>query len=149
MSSATVDLVLTVTVTDSDADSDAVPVTHRVEKQITTVDEHAHRKGLLATATTRTLWDPSAAGEQIGTFRLMVLWADGALEVELTTANGDVDEALALTTLQANVPLVIGSDDGRNNYTTDAFAGDADVIDLIRIKNSSGANVRYNLLLVE
>jgi hypothetical protein len=149
MAGAQVDIVFQVTVTDADADSDSVPVVHRVEKSITTVDEDVCRKGKVATATTRTVWDPAAAGEHVGTFRFLALWADGALEVELTTANGDVDEALFLTTLQANVPLVIGSDDSRNNFTSDAFAGDADSIDLIRLKNSSGADVRYRLLLIE
>ena len=149
MAGATLALVTTLVITDPDADADAEPVTHRIEKSITAIDEHAHRKGKVATATTRTIWDPSAAGEQIGSFRFMALWSDAELLLELTTANGDVDESIGLVSVAANTPFMLGNDDGKNNYTSDAFAGDTDVIDLLRIRNNSGGDARYNLLLIE
>jgi hypothetical protein len=146
----TLSLVTTIVVTDPDADADAEPVTHRIEKSLTAIDESQHRKGKVATATTRTLWDPAAAGEQVGSFRFLAFWADQDVLLEFTTANGDVDESLGVVTVAANVPFLLGSDDGKNNYTSDALgAGDADVIDLIRMRNASGSDCRYNLVLVE
>jgi hypothetical protein len=149
MAGASLSLLVQITVTDADADSDAEAVVHRVEKSVTAIDEHAHRKGKVATATTRTVWDPAAAGEHVGTFRFLAFWSDVEVQLEFTTANGDGDEAIGLVTVAANTPFLLGSDDGRNNYTTDAFAGDADVIDLIRVRNASGSDCRYNLVLVE
>jgi hypothetical protein len=151
MAGATLALLVQITVTDPDADADAEPVVHRIEKSITAIDEHVHRKGSIANGATRILWNPSVdTSEQIGTFQFLALWADGQVELELTTNEGAGAEELALVTLPANVPFLLGLDDGRYNYSaSDAFAGSADVIDKIRIKNSSGAAVRYNLVMAE
>lgn len=138
-----------ITVTDADVDTDSTPPTFVVEKTVSSIDEDAVRKGSVATATIRTVWDPAAAGEHVTSFRGLVFWTDGTLELELTTANGDADEALYVVTVAAGVPFMLGADESRNNYTTNAFAGDVDVIDLLRINNTSGATVKYWLALYE
>lgn len=149
--SASLALVVQITVTDADADADAVPVVHRIEKTVLSVDEHVHRKGKMATGATRILWNPTVdATEQIQTFRFLALWADGDLLVEYTVNEGSGTEELGSFTLAANTPWMLGEDAAFYGHAaSDAFAGTADVIDKIRIKNTSGADVRYNLLLVE
>jgi hypothetical protein len=148
---ATVDLLVQITVTDGDADSDAEPIVHRIEKSITAAAEHVHRKGSIANAATRILWNPTVdTSEQIGTFRFLALWADGELQVELTTNEGHASEELSSFTIPANVPFLLGEDASFYGHAaSDAFSGTADVIDKLRIKNASGATVKYNLVLVE
>ena len=54
-------------------------------------------------------------------------------------------EAIFTVKLAPNVPFFLGSDDSR--YNAGDFSGTADVIDLIRVKNSNAADAVVNLIL--
>jgi len=91
------------------------------------------------------LWD--AAG-LYPDFRLLWLEADGELEVELTCNDGGSEE-LFVVKLQAHRPLVLGDDASRHtDVAGDLFAGTADVIDKIRVKEPNDTAVNLRAILV-
>lgn len=142
-------LLTTIQITDESADADAVPATHRIEKELASLQNLDSKRRQIADAATLVLWDANDFAIP-ATFAFLALWADGQLEVELTTGEGEVTEELSSFRLAANVPFMLGADDGyRNHSASDAYAGTLDVIDKIRIKNISGATVTYNLVISE
>jgi len=151
MADATIAVLVRITVTDTDADEDSVPVVHEIERTVSSVEEHFHRRGLIADSDTRVVWNPTVdTSEQVGSFRLLALWADGDLEIELTTNEGNANEELSSFVLAAGVPFLLGSDASYYDHSpSDVFAGSLDVVDKIRARNDSGADVRYNLVMAE
>lgn len=143
--STTINLSMTLTVTDSDQDSDSTPPVFVVEKTIAGVTAYEQKRRVVNN-TTVSMWSSGAVGEALTDFDFLALWVDtGSVEVELTCNDGDAAEAIFTVTVTADCPLVLGDDASR--YNTGALTGTADVIDLIRVKNSVASNVVVSLFL--
>ena len=143
--STTINLSMTLTVTDSDQDSDSTPPVFVVEKTIAGVTAYEQKRRVVNN-TTVSMWSSSAVGEALTDFDFLALWVDtGSVEVELTCNDGDAAEAIFTVTVTADCPLVLGDDASR--YNTGALTGTADVIDLIRVKNSVASDVVVSLFL--
>jgi len=81
-------------------------------------------------------------------FRKMWIVADGACELELTCNDG-ASEQLFVLNLKANEPLYLGDDTSKHTAVGgDLFAGTADVIGLIRAKESNNVKVNLQVILV-
>lgn len=94
----------------------------------------------IASDATVTLWDPTDPSEDVDTFDVLFLVADGALDLELVANNGDANEELFTVRLQANTPFVLGADDSYYNHSANnAFGGSLDVIDLLRVDEPASA----------
>lgn len=87
-----------------------------------------------------TLWNPTVSGVGIPNFALCLIYTDVEVEIEFTCNEGDSDEELVSLTIAANTCLVLGADDSRYTYTTDAFAGTLDVLDKLRVKENNSVN---------
>lgn len=88
----------------------------------------------IAADATQVVWNPTVTGDAISDFKFLAIMADGAVDVELTTNEGDANEELATNRLTKDLPLLLGSDDSFYNHSaSDAFSGTLDVIDKIRI----------------
>ena len=86
-------------------------------------------------STTTVVWDPTnIANGDPADFDLLVLVSSVSLELEMTCNEGHADEELIHVVLAASTPFMLGADDARYTYTTDAFAGTLDVLDKIRVK---------------
>ena len=143
--STTINLSMTLTVTDSDQDSDSTPPVFVVEKTIAGVTAYEQKRRVVKN-TKVSMWSSSAVGEALTDFDFLALWVDtGSVEVELTCNDGDAAEAIFTVTVTADCPLVLGDDASR--YNTGALTGTADVIDLIRVKNSVASDVVVSLFL--
>ena len=98
----------------------------------------------IATSAVEVIWDPvNWTGFPIPAFtHMMILAEDGDLQLELTIGEGEGDEELISLTLKQQVPILLGSDVAfRNHSASDAFGGTADVIDKVRVKNTSSTAV--------
>lgn len=143
--STTALLTMSLRITDGDMNTDSTPPVFVVSKTIAGINNYDHKRRIVNN-TTATLWSASAASEVVADFDLAVLWVEtGSLEVELTCNDGDAAEAIFTVTVAADAPLVLADDAGR--YNTGALTGTADVIDLIRVKNSAATDVVVHLLL--
>lgn len=143
--SVTINLAMQLTITDGDADDDSTTPIYVVEKTLAGLTAY-EKKRRIVNNTTVTMWSSSAVGESLADFDFLALWVEtGAVEVELTCNDGDVNEAIFTVTVGVDTPLVLSSDDSR--YNTGALSGSADVIDLIRVKNGSATNAIVNLVL--
>ena len=93
---------------------------------------------------TAVLWDPTANGQALSDFELLILTTDSDVNLELGTDVGGANEEFSSVTLAANVPFMLGSDVAFGNYTNDVFAGILDSINQIRAQETAGntANVR-------
>ena len=138
----TIDLFVRITESDDDLDADTVPAQTVIEKSFTGLTKKVWIQDTINNAT-RTLWDATAS--PLTSFSVMAIWATGEIEVELTCNNGDANEVIWTEKLVAGVPKLLGSDDSR--YNPGALTGTADVIDLIRAKNSAATDVEVYLLL--
>lgn len=117
------------------------------KRKVTNLEQtHDRGCGILRSAT-KTLWDADAEGA-IPSFALMVLTADGEVEVELTTQDGDPSEEMALFTVTKDTPLILGSDDSRFSHgPSDAFQGIPGKINRIRVREINGDDVKPRLRL--
>lgn len=140
----TVNLYLSVQIVDNDADDDSTSPTYVIEKSIAGLTT-AEKKRIVVNNTTKTLYSSAGVGEAAGDFDLLVVWSDTEVELELTCNDGHASEAIFTVKLAPNVPFFLGSDDSR--YNAGDFSGTADVIDLIRVKNSNAADAVVNLIL--
>lgn len=142
---ATLTLSVRLTVTDGDHDDDSTAPVFAVDKTVSSLTAYETKRRVLNNATA-TMWSSSAVGEPLTAFSFMALWVDtGEVEVELTCNDGDANEAIFTVKVTADCPLILGSDDSR--YNTGALTGTADVIDLIRVKNSVAADYVVTLFL--
>lgn len=149
MAGVTIDLRWTCTITDTDADGEEVAQKIVLDKSITGVDAYRKTRFTIQNAT-RIVWDAAGSGEEIGSFQLLALWSDVAVDIELTVGEGEATEELDSFRLGAGVPFVLGADDAyRNHSASDAFAGTLDVIDKIRVKEPNNVEATVHLLLVE
>ena len=142
---ATVRLAISLTVSDAALDTDSTPPVVVVEKTVAGVTAYEQKRRVVNN-TTVSLWSSSAVGEALTDFDFLALWVDtGSVEVELTCNDGDAAEAIFTVTVTADTPLILGDDASR--YDTGALTGTADVIDLIRVKNSVASDVVVSLFL--
>lgn len=102
---------------------------------------------------TATTWDAWESGSETAIADFDFLWvlSDQAVLVEVTAdKDGTYGTRVFVHEAQANVPLMLTSDDCLSNHTADfeAPAGSADVIDRIRIRNLSGSDATIQFLIV-
>jgi|SRR3990170_3497560 len=105
----------------------------------------------VAAAGTLALWDPTVwTGVNLSDFDFLAIVAiDGDLELEEVCNKGDVNEELHNVTLVAQLPRMLGSNVSRYNHgANDSFAGVADVIDRLRLKNNGASAVTAKLILM-
>jgi hypothetical protein len=90
-------------------------------------------RGIQLQNTSAVLWDADTSGN-MGSFDLLILQSDVAVDVEFTANDGDAAEELFTVRLYPNVPLILGADDSYYGHAaSDAFGGTGlDVIDRIR-----------------
>lgn len=141
----TITLSTRITITDGDQDTDQTVPTFAIDKTISSLTAYEVKRRVVNNATI-TLWSSSAVGEPLTAFSFFAIWCDtGEVEVELTCNDGDAAEAIFTVKVTADCPLILGSDDSR--YNTGALTGSADVIDLIRVKNSVAADYVVTAIL--
>lgn len=150
MANVKMELTFELRFTDEDADDDAVPVEHRVTKEVTGLTNvQALNKRSIADATTIILWDANDFAIP-ASFSYFFAWADRELQFEFTAGEGEANEELCVHRQAANLPLCLGPDDTfRGHGASDALGGTADVFDKIRVKNASGAAAKLYYLFVE
>ena len=107
----------------------------------------------LASDGTQIIWDPTNwTGFQVTKFNRMILVADGVVDVEMTTNEGEVsgNEELATIRLARNIPFILGADDSYYNHSaSDAFGGTLDVINKIRVDEPNSAARKITMILVD
>lgn len=144
---STINLRVEVTITDEDADADAVPEQLVIEKELTALTNVVRRRVPVADAATATLWDPGTLSD-VGSFSFLLVASDVQVELELNAGSGDADENRFVATIAPDAPLILAADDSRLREAGDnGFAGTADVIDKLRVKNSSGSAAKVDLIL--
>lgn len=127
------------------ADNPLIPMT-----RVSTTYTEAQVKDFVIDANqTMTIWDPTLSGavDSPADFDLLILIADGALDVEFITNEGDSSGAPNSVRLAANIPLILGADDSYDNGERAQGASAAitftpaniDVIDKIRVDEPAGA----------
>ena len=117
---------------------------------ITVDGQHQLLNRVLATSTTWDAWE-SGSETAIADFDFLWVLSDKAVLVELTAdKDGTYGTRVFVHEAQANIPLMLTSDDCLSNHTADfeAPAGNADVIDRIRIRNLSGSDATIQFLIV-
>jgi hypothetical protein len=150
MAGVTATLRFELTLDDTDADTENTDPVVVLDKSITGITDIQPPKRFTIQNTTRTVWDASASGEEIGSFQLLVMWTNVAVEVEMTIGEGEGTEELNSFRLAPNTPFVLTADDAyRNHSASDAFAGTLDVIDKIRVKEANNVAATVYLLLAE
>lgn len=105
-----------------------------------------HQTTLSLSSAAGVLWDVTANGA-LGDFDVAILRTDNAVNLEWVTALGDGDASYHSAPLGATVPLIFVGDDAFNNFTTDVFAGDLDLIEKIRAKETAGNTALVTLEL--
>ena len=97
----------------------------------------------LATATTSLVWESGSDGSNVTNFDVLWVLSTQNLEVELTIdKNGSAatpGPTIIVHQVQANVPLILTSDDFYAAPTAAYAAGTEDVCDRIRFRNISGS----------
>jgi hypothetical protein len=115
---------------------------------ITVDGQHQLLNRSLATSTTWDAWE-SGAETAITDFDFLWVLSDQNVLVEMTADKAaDVGTVVFAQEAQANVPLMLTSDDCMANHTADFATGTADVIDRIRIRNVSGSTATIQFLIV-
>lgn len=149
MAGVTIALRWTCTVTDTDADSEEVAPVRVVEKTITGA-EVLSPKRVQVQNTEATLWSAAGIGEPATSYQLAAIWTDVVVDLEFTVANGEGDENRFCLRLQPNAPLVLCDDASTEREAGgDAFAGVADDIDLIKIKERNNVLATVHALFVK
>ena len=108
---------------------------------------------LIAVSTIDTLFDASSG--PLGDFDFLLIATDRDVILEFTTDQNDGvgDEIYTMTlkgtgvTGEYGVPLILGSDVSKANYTVNFAAGTDDVIDRIRCKNEDATNTA-NVIII-
>lgn len=114
-------------------------------KQFTSLTSAPHVMNFyFAGSDTLTIWDPTVDGlNPITDFDFLFIVAiTGAVQVEFTcnTGVGASTEALSVFTLPAGVPFILGDDASVYGVVaSQGLGGTADVIDRIKIKDTSAA----------
>jgi len=100
----------------------------------------------VADAATVTVYDPTNDAGVPADFDALYLLSDETVSLEMTCNEGDANEALFVVELTADLPFVLFSDASTYGATPD-LSGTADVIDKLRVKNSSGSTATIRLFL--
>lgn len=104
----------------------------------------------IADAGTQNCWDPLATDtENPSTFSFLFIWSDQSVDVEfICDDGGEVGKVIWTHRVVADVPFMLGADDSyANPGADDAYAGTLDVIERIRIKNSSGSTAKIKVII--
>jgi hypothetical protein len=100
----------------------------------------------LATSTNATIFQPNVLATP-GAFDFFYYLGDQDAYLELTCNNTDANERVFAVPAKANFPFVLWRDDAFYNFTAgpsgNALAGVLDVIDLIRVYQTSGSTMTY------
>lgn len=125
--------------------------TFRTTKTITGLTAIEERDLPIAADETRVLWDPSnVTTEAMTDFKFLLVWSDGDVDLELVTDIGaDVGDEAGQIRVVANLPFMLGADDGKANVTgVDALGtGTLDVIDRIRVDEPAGAARKIKFIM--
>lgn len=115
--------------------------------QITVDGLHEELRKQLATATT---WDVWSTGANVLTdFDYLYIESDQDVSLELTCdVGGQVGTVVFAVIVKAGRPFDLLTDDAVANYTANFATGTTDVIDRLRIRNSSGQTANIRVLLV-
>lgn len=101
----------------------------------------------LATATTWDVWTAGVA--TISDWDVLYVESDYDVNIELTCDYGnEVGTVVFAKTIKASCPLMLTHDDALAIYTANFATGSADVIDRIRIRNTSGSTAAVRGLLI-
>lgn len=143
-------ITTSIQVTDSDLASTSTDPIVKITKTVPSVSDYRLMRFVVAADATSILWDPNNDAAPVGSFQHLVMWADGVLDVELTTGEGEATEELSSFRLAANTPYMLGADDSyRNHSASDVYAGTLDVLDKIRVDEPNSTTVTCWLLLIE
>ncbi len=98
---------------------------------------------------TLVVWDTSVTGvDQPTDFDCLILVANGTLDVELTTNEGNANEELHTFRLIASVPYILGADDSYFNHSaSNAYGGTLNVINKIRVDEPNSTAVELRIIL--
>lgn len=106
----------------------------------------------LATATNSTIYTPSVSG-QPSAWDLLYYIGDKDAYLEFTCNNGDAQERVFAVPTKANFPFLLFRDDAFYNYTAgpagNALAGVLDVLDLVRVYQTSGATMTFTFAVAK
>jgi hypothetical protein len=140
-------VVITTTVAVTDAQSDVT--THEWAKTIGSLTEFFRAETVIADGATETLWDPrnESVSDLCGDFDVLVFKADQAIKLEFTCNEGDANEELFTHVIASGCPFILGDDGATYNHSTNDAFTTVDVIDKIRIKNSSGSSATVLLIM--
>lgn len=96
------------------------------------------------------VWDPvNSTDNNITDFDTLVIFADGTLDIEFTTNEGDSNEEISTKRIVKGAPIILGADDSYYNHSaSDAFAGTLDVIDRIRVDEPNSTAVNLTMILI-
>lgn len=99
---------------------------------------------------TTAIWNVwQAGGDVIPDFDYLWIETDQDVELELTCDfSGNVGTVVFAFSVKSGRPFDLLSDDAWANYTANFASGTLDVIDRIRIKNTSGSTANIRVLLV-
>lgn len=102
----------------------------------------------LATATTWEAWETADDNTSPSNFDFLWILSDKAVFVEFTVDKGnEVGDETFILEAQANVPLILTSDDAAALYVS-ITSFTEDVIDRIRIRNNSGDTAAIDFCIV-
>ena len=116
---------------------------------ITVVGQKKEWNRSLANNTPALVWDGTDTNEPMAEFDFLYIKADQDLLVEFTCdKGGEVGTVLFARKVLASEPVMILHDDAMALYTAAFATGTADVIDRIRVRNTSGSTAVIDIVLV-
>jgi hypothetical protein len=117
----------------------------------TTIAEVKDKEISIAASTIVTIWDTSAASENIKTLTFCLIKNTGTntIEVELVVDDDDsIGEEINTVVIPTKGHYILMSGASYANHSAgDAFAGTLDLIERIRIKEPNGVNANVNFIL--
>ncbi len=116
-----------------------------IEKTISDLTAIEERDYAIAADQTRIIWDPTTVATEVMTdFDILIMWADGSLDVEFGT---DLAGTASLDNkrLFDGIPLMLGSDDSVSG--TGAIDQTDAVIDKIRVDEPSSVARKLKVIM--
>lgn len=147
----TIEVTTTIKVTDSDLDGATVAPLIKVKKTVSQINDYqGPRRFRLANQTPQVMWDVVSDPETVTTFRLLQIWTDGTVDLELTTNEGDADQELATVRLTPDSMYALGDEASWDGHgADDAFTGTLDKIEKIRVREALGGTANVWMLIAE
>jgi hypothetical protein len=116
-----------------------------VAPEVSLVGDPAEYQVAIPANSTATLWDSSTS--PVASFRLLLLRANLACEIEFTASATAVADVLNTMELQAdNIPFILGSDKARGG--TPGLTGTVGRITKIRAKNNDATDTAYVQIVI-